>query len=92
MVGTYLVQPQQYHVPSGAADGQWLPSFFSASGSNERKAGYKVSIPVSIPFCHTTPQSAKDLQPCQRLGSSQDVQLDTQLVPKLAALKEEAPC
>lgn len=52
MVGTHLAQPQQCHVPSGAADGQWLPSFFSASGRNERKAGYQVSLPLSVPFPH----------------------------------------
>lgn len=32
--------PQQCHIPSGAADGQWLPSFFSASGRNKTKTGY----------------------------------------------------
>lgn len=39
-VGTHLTQPQQCHVPSGAAAGQWLPSSFSAAGKNENKVSY----------------------------------------------------
>lgn len=92
-VGTHITQPQQCHLPSGAADGQWLPSSFSASGKKqEKKAGYQVPIPLSIALPHAMPQSTKDLQPCQGDGFSQDGQLDTQFVPKPAALKEEAPC
>lgn len=88
MVGKHLAQPQQCNVPSGAADGQWLPSFFSASGRNERKASYQVPIPLSIPLPHRIPQSAEDPQPCQGVGSSQNVQLDMQLVPKPAAKRQ----
>lgn len=55
---------------------------------NKTKAGYQVPIPLSIALPHAMPQSTKGLQD----GSSQDGQLDIQLVPKPAALKEEAPC
>lgn len=65
-VGTHIPQPQQCHVPSGAADGQWLPSSFSASGrKDKRKEGYQVPIPLSIALPHAMPQSTKGLQPCQ---------------------------
>lgn len=72
--------------------GSGCPPFFLQVGGMREKQVTKCPFPFLSPSPMQPCQSTEDLQPWQGSGSSRDRQLDTQLVPKPVALKEEAPC